>query len=466
MSVMWMLSGAAWAGTAVWLSGTPDPTVTPGHGPVPVAEIAAPPSFSSADSAAIRALRDETRDARPLLDEFDGELAIIRRLDPAIRAVTLVRPADVDTLWAALVLQGLAIQRYFPHPATEEAASAGVTVDLGGRAENRAWASSIALLPDRQPTDGDLTDDAARIAYQEQRARALLLQPGEIALSNLPADATVLIDGDAVTGATSAVVPGTHRVSVEVGGAVVSRATLTVAAGERSSAPYLAVAPEIASLEPTLVQARGAVALPPAVSARLEQLDGPVYLVVEGPGGPRTFAVQGGAAVPEDRAPSPQAQDRAAALVVRVAGGWVYDGDYLLLNAADGAAEEPATVNAIAPVVGVAGELPLGPLTTGLGVDLVLPVGATHTLPSGERTVRLRAHPHLSLGAGPVAATVGWWTPWHLAVGARGTLPLTDTWGITAAYVHGLGITRPREAGPAFEPAASRVGWVGAQASF
>ncbi len=465
MSLMALMVGAAWAGTAVWLGGELDPAATPGHTPVAVADVGAAPRFTDADSAAVRALLDEHARCRPMLDEFDGELAIIRGLDGALDAVTLVRPSDVDAVWSALVLQGLAVHRYFPDLSAADAAQAGVARTLSARPENRPWADAIALLPDRMPSEAELGDEAARRAYQEQRARALMVKAGAVELTGLPDGATVVVDGRPQAGARAMVPGGRHRVSVEVGGDVHLRARVDVAPGEVAAVPYLAVSADVAALAPRLAEAGAAVRLEPAVVARLATFEGPVFLVAPGKRGPRVFEVKDGVAVLADApARSAPSRERRPSLLVAVAEAGVYDGDYLLQNVDQGATEDVSTVNAGAPVVGVGGEVPLGPVAAGAGVDLLFPLGDFHSLPSGDRTLRLRAHPYAAVGAGPVRATVGWWTPWHLGVGLRGALPLTGPLSLAGAYVHGLGLTRARDTGPDFTPAASRVGWLGVQA--
>jgi hypothetical protein len=280
-----------------------------------------------------------------------------------------------------------------------------------------------------------------------------------VAVAPLPPGAVVRLDGG--KGGGAAVLPGEHRVAVEVDGQVRLRAVIEVPPGEVVMVPYVATAEELAALAPTLASAQGPMPLGPAAAARLGALDGPVLLVVEGRRGPRVFDVQGEVAAPQAGADAPSGGPSAW---VGLGGAWVYDGDYLLQNAAAGAPATAQTVNALATVVLLGGELALGPVSAGLGLDLLLPLGAHHTLPSGDRELRLRAHPHLGLGAGPLRATVGWWTPWHLGLGLRGALPLGSTVELTGAYVHGLGIARPRDAGPAFEPGQGRVGWVGVQA--
>ena len=98
----------------------------------------------------------------------------------------------------------------------------------------------------------------------------------------------------------------------------------------------------------------------------------------------------------------------------------------------------------------------------------MMPLGEFHSLPSGSdsRELRLRAYPHLAVGAGPAALTLGWWTPWHLGVGVQGAVPLAKDWSLTGAFTQGIGLTRTREDGSEFNPATARMGWLGVARSF
>ncbi len=455
-------AAAAHAGTAVWLEGAPDPALTPGDTARVPDQVAPAPVFGEADQAAFERLRSELAACRPLLDEFDGELTILRRIEAALAPVEVLRGGDVEPVWHALLLQGLAVHRYFPDPTSPEAASAGAVGMLGSRPENGPWLDAIALMGERLPTEAELPDANARLAYQELRARVLLEAPAALSVANMPAAATLIADGKPVSGSEARLLPGHHRLAVVVDGQIHMRMRLDVAPAASQSVAYPAVASELVALAPALREAKAAVPLSPAVQATLARVEGPVSLVVMGRHGPRRFLVDQGLAAPAPRSASEKSEN-GPQMTVLGGVGWVYDGDYLLQNAAAGAPETAATVNAGAGVLGLGATLPLGPLHAGAGVDLVLPLGDHHTLPSGDRSLRLRAHPHAALGWGPVQATVGWWSPWHLAAGARATLPLGGRWGLTGAYIQGIGLDRDRDDGSTFSPAASRAGFVAAR---
>ncbi len=459
--VLWMTLASAQAGTAVWLGGSPDPSLTPGDSPKTAVQVAAAPVFGDADAAAVENLAAELAACRPLLDEFDGELAILQRLSRALDAVEMVRADDVDVVWQALLLEGLAVHRYFPDVGVPEATRAGAVRKVAGRAENQPWLDAIALRPDRILSDLDMPDEASRLAFQELRARVFLLAPVSVRVTHLPDGAALVVDGSPATGDRARMLPGLHRITVEVDGRVHMRETRVLAPGAAEDLAYRAVGRELLDLAEALAAADTSLALPAAVVTTLNTLDGPVSLVVEGKRGPRRFVVEGGVAT-EAKVERARESSDGPALVVSGGLGWVYDGDYLLQNAAAGAPETAATVNAASGVVGVGGEVPLGPVVVGAGADVVAPFGDWHTLPSGDQEHRLRLHPHAVVGWGPLRATVGWWSPWHVAAGLRGTVPLGGGFGLTGAYVHGFGIARTHDTGETFTPAASRVGWVGA----
>jgi len=276
----------------------------------------------------------------------------------------------------------------------------------------------------------------------------------------LPPGAALLVDGQVVPGGALTVIPGHHRWTVERNGVIHLRGRAVVAPKALVEEAWLAPASDIADLAAVLSTSRGAVALPPAVVRRFETLDAPVSVVVAGRRDLRVFRIEGENAVLSETATSDGAASPARFWVMGGA-GWLYDGNFFVHNAASGAPNEPGTVNAVTPVVGVGGQLPLGPVHVGLGTDVLLPLGASSTVPTDDTDLRARVHPHGALGWGPIAATVGFYAPWHLGVGLRGALPLREQWSLTGAFVQGVGLSWARDVGPAFTPEASRVGWLG-----
>jgi hypothetical protein len=451
----------AHAGTAVWLAAPIDPEQTPGDKARRVEAVAPVLDFGPADEAAIEGLRTQLSACRPMMDEFDGELSIIRQLDVRLDAVAMLREEDRDLIWDVLLLQGLAVHRYFPDLSTAEASGADVVRTIGADIfENAPWADAIALFPDRVPDASQLGDESSRVAFQEQRARALLWPTAELRVEGLPQGARLLIDGRAAPGGARTVIPGMHRWVLEADGGIQLRGRAIVQPRATLTEPYLATASEIQSLEASLMGGRGAVALPPAVTRRLDTLDGPVSIVVRGPRDVHVFRVEGESAVPVTRERR-GASESAGQVWLMGGASWLYDGNFFVHNVAEGAPDDPATVNALAPVVGVGGHWPVGPVHLGAGTDLVMPLGAFHTVPTDDTKRRARLHPHGAVGWGPVSATVGFMSPWHLGLGLRGAVPVRDQWSVTGAFVQGVGLSWAREDGPEFRPEASRMGWVG-----
>src|SRR5690606_16054944 len=113
-----------------------------------------------------------------------------------------------------------------------------------------------------------------------------------------------------------------------------------------------------------------------------------------------------------------------------------------------GAPHAHGTVNAAAPVVGVAGLVPVGPVVVvGGGFELLMPAGRWHHLPVGRGEHRLRAHAHLAAGTRALQLTLGAVSPWHAAFGARASLPLTEDLELLAAGFTAPGIARPTRQG-------------------
>ena len=152
-------------------------------------------------------------------------------------------------------------------------------------------------------------------------------------------------------------------------------------------------------------------------------------------------------------------------LVVRgtLGAGWLYDGEYLIQNYAEGAPATRSTVNAAAPLLSLGVEArPVPALALGAGVDLIAPLGDDQTLPVGADTVRLRLYPHVAIGHPYLQVTAGALLPWRLGVGARLNVPLSDHLGVQAAYVYGVGRDIERESGAEFESTDASMAWLGA----
>ena len=446
MQLMFLL-GQAFAGSVVFVGLDPDPSLLPQESIVPLDELSPRAEVSADDVAALEALAAELEAVRPLVDEFDGELAIMSRLDAAISEVHVLRDeADRELLYRALVLQGFAVHRYFQDQLPTDAAAEPYRIELNGQVTVKAWVDATALLPDADPRAEELPDPAQQAAFDEARAQIRLAPRGTVA-TKLPEGAVLQVDGVEQKGARAKVAPGYHRAAVLMDGVVVARAEGRVA-GDELSVDVGAMASELSALQPALSQGPEAYGLDQPVVELLAQAAGPVRVVVPGKKQALVYVLEGQALVLEVEEEAPEASSPAQ-LHLAVGGGWMYDGGWYVENYYDGAPAELSTVNAFTPVVHAGFDLnPVGPLTLGAGADLQLPVGAYHTLPSAESTVRPRVHPHAALGIRQAQLTVGYLFPWQLALGARARLPLGERFELTGAAVYGKGLSFEQEGNP------------------
>lgn len=460
MSLVLALSVAAWAGTAVWLDGAPDPAALPGYTPLSLEAAAPGEPWTEADQRAIGFLAEELAAVRPMADVFDGELQIMVRLGAALADVRAVRAEDRDLIYAALAFQGFAVHRYFQDKLGTDPAAAPYRVQIDGRVEIAPWVNAVALNPERLPSLSDIGDQAELLAFQELRARHLLTQPATVAVTNLPPSGRLLVDGRESAADRARVLPGEHHLALVVDGRIEARSVRWVAPGESVSLTAPSTPAELRALGQTLAGAPTQARLSSAQLATLERLEPPLALVVPGRRGPLVYDLSGA----ELRLRVEEKSGDTDRFVARGAlgAGWLYDGEFLLQNHADGAPESVGTVNAFTPWLSVGAELrPLPSLAVGAGLDLGLPVGDWHDLPVGDDTVRLRAYPHLALGHPVAQLTAGLMLPWRLGIGPRVHLPLGRVLELQGAYVYGLGLDRPRESGPEFEPSDCQTAWLG-----
>ncbi|MCP4806644.1 MAG: hypothetical protein GY913_29210 [Proteobacteria bacterium] len=440
------LAQAADGGTVIWLGLEPDPTLIPQATSLDVEALSPKQDFGPDDEAAIAELRTELEAVRPLVDEFDGELAIMSRLDAAISDVHVLRSdADRELLYDALIFQGFAVHRYFQDQLPTDPGAAPYRTELNGLVTVGAWVDAVALDPDRNPSEAVLPDDAQKVAFDEARAQ-IRLAPRATVVGEMPPGASLSVDGHAPAGGTRVkVAPGHHRVTVLLGDAVVARAEGEVAASGELIVTVGAMSEDVTALQPGLSAGPDATAIPPGVGALLATVDGPVHLVVPGDRkGPFVYVVSGNAAtrLVEEEASAPTER-----FAVRVAGGagWMYDGGWYIENFSDGAPSEKGTVNAVTPIVHAGLEVPVGPAALGAGLDVAIPQGEYATLPTGSSELRVRAHPHVAVGIPYLQATAGYMFPWHAAFGLRAHVPLGDTLEASASGVYGAGLSFEQE---------------------
>ncbi len=461
---MWLIAlatGAQAAGTVVWLS-EGEPLAFPERTAVPRTELTAGDPLDAVDARALARLASELEAVIPLKDVFDGELQIIRRLELALADVRAVRPEDRPLIWRALVFQGYAVDRYFQDGLATEDAAADYRVEIGGAVVVRPWADAVAFDPDRQPAEGDIPDADPRVAFGDLRAELLFAERGQISVSALRSGEQLVVDGRDAVDQRMEVQPGMHWVTVGSGGRVQQRWQGRIAPGEEIEIPAIATPDELIALSERLATAPERVSLPQSVVTTLDGLEAPVSVVVVHRNTLLRYDREGGVLALEEAPP----KERTLSVEIAAAGGWLYDGNYLLEN--PGAVETAATVNAGAAIVSAALRWQARPaLALDVGLETWIPGGEGHTLPVGEGTQRVRLWPFVAAGHPRIGLAIGPLLPWHLAFGPRLRWPVGEgRLVLTGSAFWGMGITRVRAAGqPDFEPwraqgASAGVGWV------
>jgi hypothetical protein len=471
--IVWFASMLAHAsGSVVWLGEANDAGVAIGMTEVPAAVVAPKADWSVRDDAAINRLRDEVDAVRQLVDEFDGELEIMARLEAAIGDIAVLRDdADRKLLYRALALQGFAVKRYFQDSLPADPTAVPYRVRVGGSTEVEAWVDAVALDPDHIPTRDDVGETPERLALDETRARMLVSPKGTIDLANLPIGATVMVDGQerTPTGSILRVPPGMHRITVEVDDVIRARARIRLDTGDeylllvpptqnqlmqlgtllRRDQPEvhrleLDVAGSLARLAPPVL-----LAIPDGNDTVVYRVDGSRALLVEGTHRgalPTAAAAASGSAV----------LDRPGHVDIWTGAAYIHDPNYYDLNASRGAPAAYGTSNAGAIAPGLTAMYPLGDLPhLGGGIDVMVPTGEWHSLPVGERVMRVRTHTYFAAGLEFAQLTVGALLPWHASLGARARLPLTGRATLDLGAMYAPGITRPRDGNdPDFQPRA------------
>lgn len=411
----------------------------------------------AATDPALGVLRTELAETTGMLDVFDGELQIMGRLQKAVADVRIVRSIEErDLVWKALLLQGYAVQRYFQDKLLTDPAAApyrdGATI--------AAWGDAAALVGAPVPSAQDLPDTAARVAYDAVQASARGMPSITFVVGPLGQGARVWLDGRPIEGRVLAT-PGRHYVHVEAGGIVLQSRAEDFAAGAtvELSAPF-----GPAERDQLLTLARNAEpgwSVPPPALEWVRAQGEPVYLAVPRDGEPTLLRLDSGTAtrvrLERDERSGDGLQARAG-----VGMGWASSADWFVQNVAEGAPHDRSTVNAAAPAVSLGGGWRRGLLYAGAGLDVAVPTGEHHDLPSGDGRVRALVHPHVDVGLPWAQLTVGPQFPWYLGLGAQATVPVAGPVELFGRGVWGMGLNQEREDGPAFEPADTWSAWAGA----
>lgn len=437
-------------GSVVFLGMDSDPTLHPSLKRVPVEQVVPVTGVSEADEAALERLSAEFEAVRPLVDEFDGELAIMSRLKAATAEVhTLRNEADRELVYQALLYEGFAVQRYFQDTLATDPAAAPYRAELHGKVVPKAWVDAAGLQPDRKITAAEIPEEPERIAYDSVRAEIQLAPKATLRVVGAPPGAQVSVDGGAPqpTALGASVAPGRHFVQVVLEEELIARGERRLEAEEEWLVEVPAMMSDFDRLASALSEEPQAVALEDRlVQALMGASKQPMHVIVPGRRGPLLYVLEGSSLVlVPDR--SSGDEDARVAFDLSAGMGWMYDGDWYLSKPLTTPATK-ATVNAALPVLGANLSVRTGPLSLGAGVDLGIPVGADNTLASGDGTLRLRTHPYLSVGVPQAQLTAGYLFPWHLAVGARGSLPVGEHWRIGGAVIYGMGLPQDQPDNP------------------
>lgn len=469
MSLILLLVGPALADRVYWV-GTPsdedraavartvaDSTMAP------IQDLMQLGPLQAADPDAITRLSTELTAVRPLADEFDGELQIMSRLQKATAdVVQLNSPEERDLLEEALLFCGFAVHRYFQDKLGTDPGAAPYRTGDGASALVRAWLEAATLYGAPPPDDRGIPEPAQRLAYDNLRAYMVGMPAATFVVGGLAAGASVRVDGVLVSGASARVTvsPGTHYWHVQVGDTVLLREKRKVEAGETITIQAPVGPSELATLTGLVESGAVGWSVPASIMTSLQALNEPVYVATPGSREPTLIRLDSGTATAVRLAADPSATV-GLQLTAAVGGGWSSSGDWFLTNVSDGAPYTNQTVNAATPVLSVG----LGWRSTwfaaGAGADVGIPTGDWHQFPSGETQVRTLAYPHAAVGLPWLQATVGPLFPWYLGIGGRAHIPIVGPLELTGGGIYGIGISRPRDEGPAFEPLPLYLAWGG-----
>ncbi len=457
MSLITCLIAVASAAEVVWLT-TPSPTDRSAVAAAAGAS-GAPLSRLTFKSAATRVSDDDVQlyarlaqvlsDVRAYETKLDGELLILRDLEGPLSELTVMRSeADRDLVFDALAYQGFAANRFWGEALGSDAEAEPWRVEHNGLYVERPWRDAVALAPELEVTAYQIAEAPQRVAYGSVQETVSAALPASLLVTGLD-DALLLVDGvGRAPGAAGdvKVPPGRHFVHVERSGTIIARWTVSVEPGEQVPVDLTEDRKTWRAWFDALDEG---VAVPEVVGEAVDALGGEVWIASGSGKSLKVFAV------------TPDAVTRQAVKVSGGGGGsgdegglsgwstvgigWLSSGNFYTDNAAV-AKPERKTVNALTPSVALGVDYDVGLARFGAAVDLAVPTGEHHTVPTADGATRLRPQLQASAGITPIQATFGWLFSHHPAVGAQagwsfGALELRG------AYTAGLPGTVARDDG-------------------
>lgn len=385
---------------------------------------AAATRWSEVDEENLRALSIALSAARAYESTLDGELLILRDLQPLTAKVTALRDdADRNVLYMALLYQGFAVNRYFGSKLGSDA-NAEPFRKLVTRFVEAPWYHAAALEPTRSATNYEIGESPQRTVYEKVRQKLVSLAPATLTPAGLPGTARLIVDGrptDINPQGQVKVRPGRHILHAEIDGHIVERWDIDATSG--TDVPLLPLVDDLLWTR-FLADPAGEPLAEPIIEL-VAAMGGEVWLAT--PNGP-IWSITSTAVTLID--PSSFRAGRSTSLAPWLhrlsAGplaGWLTSADFY----AQAPRTVPRTVSSVnALAIGGWAEISfaVGPLNAGSGLDFLVPTGENHVAFSGKQRLRPRPIPYAAFGFGPVDVSAGWLFPYHPAVGLHLTQSL------------------------------------------
>lgn len=392
---------------------------------------------TAADAAAWVALDASLRDVRQYESRLDGELVIMRDLARPIAGISLLRDElQRDRLFAALVYQGFAVDRFFMDTLAQDERARDMAVILpDGSAVPLPWFDAMALEPDRVPSPYDIAEAPQRARYAAARAKVRALLPGLLVVEGgLPRGARLFVDAREVALDSTGQVrlpPGRHLAHIERDGHVLARASFRLGlAGTATVSVPLSDEAWVGWLAD--LRDDGTVDVPAPLWPSIQALGGEVVVAWRDAGKPvaaSTLTIEGGVplVLPRTERARPEAMTSEGGVrfqaALGVGGGWFESGDFFLQDPAN-VPQTVASVNAGALDASVDLSVAVGLFRASVIGELAVPFGADHVALTGDGSMRVRPDVSLGLGVKWAQVTAGFLFPYHPTVGARLTVPV------------------------------------------